>query len=131
MKQYNTLQDVPRAVLASAVHLYVSPQGVTVKEASDPVDWEPSFVIPVAEVPVGVVLSDKAYRDLFTQAEQDALLSAAASGDTGAQRILLQLQTASTGVDLSSPRVAAGLSYMVAKGWLTEGRKVEVLGYTP
>lgn len=74
-----------------------------------------------------VILSDKEYRDLFTQAEQDSLLAAAVSGDVNARRILLQLQTASTGVDLSSPNVAAGLSYMVAKGWFTEARKLQIL----
>lgn len=78
-----------------------------------------------------VILTDKAYRDLFTQAEQDTLLAAAGSNDVGARRILLQLQTASTGVDLSSPAVAGGLTYMVSKGWLTEVRKQQVLNYKP
>lgn len=67
------------------------------------------------------------FRDRFTDAEMDAVLTLAYSGDAIARKLLLKIQTASEGVNLEAAEVAAGLGYLVSRGVIAAPRVDEIL----
>lgn len=73
------------------------------------------------------VISVTQFRDRFTSAELSKLLALAYAGDVNTQSLLLQIQTASYGVNLDSVTVSQGLDYITTKLVIVAGRKVEIL----
>lgn len=73
-------------------------------------------------IPAGV------FRDRFTEAEMDATLAAAYGGDAICRRLLLKLQTANEGIDLSGADTQGGVAYLRQIGVLTDERAAVVLG---
>lgn len=73
------------------------------------------------------VISVTEFRDRFTPTELSKLLVLAYAGDANAQSLLLQVQTASYGINLDSATVSQGLDYMITKLVIAAGRKAEIL----
>jgi len=68
------------------------------------------------------------YADRFTKEEMQAVLAAANAGDAECQYLLLMVQTRSKGINLDSPTVIAGLTYLEAQGHIAAGRADEIRG---
>ncbi len=81
--------------------------------------------IPVAEV--SKVIPAYVFRDKFTSVEMDAILDLAYTGDKVARVLLLKLQTANDGIDLSSQTTLDGLNYLLSKEVITSERLTEIL----
>lgn len=68
------------------------------------------------------------FRDLFPEARQAALVTAA---QANAGLFVFMLDAASQGVDMASARTAAGLAALVAGGLITEGERDLLLAGQP
>lgn len=70
------------------------------------------------------------FRDRFTSAELAGItgLAYSGTGDATVQLLLLKIATASEGIPLDSAETVGGLDYLVSKGRLAAGRKMEILG---
>jgi hypothetical protein len=77
-------------------------------------------------LPLAKIIQTNDFRSRFTDAETDAILNLAYSGDAIARRILLKLQTVGE-IDLSSQSVIDGMSYWVSKKIMTQKRADEIL----
>lgn len=69
------------------------------------------------------ILSPREFRQLFTDAELDAILD---SSDTFVRRLIAKLYT-SDAIELDDPEVQAGVNHLVTLGLLTAERGSEVL----
>jgi len=86
-----------------------------------------NFQAPTYDLPPATKFITKiAFRFRITDAEYSDIL-AAAKVDTEVQVWVETFNMVSTQIDLYSPKTTAGLDLLVAKGLLTEERKVEIL----
>ena len=73
------------------------------------------------------IIRDWEFRDRFTQEELLAINADAFGGDAMTQYVLMQIFTASDGVNLDKPMVISGMDYLVTQGLIMPQRKDEIL----
>lgn len=73
------------------------------------------------------VIRDWEFRDRFTEPELFAINASAHGGDAMTDYVLMQIFTASDGVNLDKPNVITGMDYLVSQGLITLERKAEIL----
>lgn len=66
------------------------------------------------------------FRQRFTDAEMDSIISSAFSGNVTVRKLLLKLQTTDV-VDLDNTTVQTGMQYLVDQLIITSQRKTEIL----
>lgn len=90
--------------------------------------WNDGNPISQPAQPLPRYIRDWEFRDRFNQAEQQYVLGLAFGGNAQAQYLIFKMQTASDGVNLDSPDVAAGLDYLISlNGVITAATKARVL----
>lgn len=113
---YEFTNQADADAIAEPKHVWINGDVIVVYTESD---------IPVVEM--SRIIPAYAFRDRFTDKEMDAILDLAYSGDKVARVLLLKLQTANDGIDLSSQTTLDGLNYLLSKSVITPERKIEIL----
>lgn len=101
--------------------------GTVVLGPGDPIPAGAVATRPVGGVYAPPFISSLQYIDLFTQAEQDAILLS----NDGTIRSLATKASAAQRVFLTDAHIIAGLDYLTTAGILAPGRKAQILSNTP
>ncbi len=137
--------DININALHAAVASICPITGVGVGDPTDKTTWRVDFdpsatddqkraaeaaVQSYIDVPISPVIDYLQFEALFTQAESDAIMGAAAGGNASLLRWLLRASGARR-IDLGNPEVKAGIEALVKAGLVASGREVQILAGTP